>query len=242
MNTSVSWRLNNLIKYQQYLKCKYESLELFSVGENLSFVTSQYIQLSLIKINGQRRTTLNFSDSRRGDCITLSQALTANDEKNKVILIMGDPGMGKSTLAVNICKCWTEGSLLQTYDAVILLPLRDPEIQKAKTVGDLLLTPDEELKENVTKEIIRNFGDKICFILEGYNELPQDLRKFSVFTKLKEKLPKCTLVYTSHPEACEALESTASRIIKIQGFEEQSVHEYISKAFKGVKDGRDLAS
>jgi len=194
----------------------------------------------LIKIDGQRRTIS--IDNRRSYSITLSQALNVHDEKSKMILIMGDPGMGKSTLAINICKCWADGSLLQTYDAVILLPLRDPEIQKAKTVGDLLLTPDEELTENVSKEIMKNFGDKICFILEGYDELSQDLRKFSVFTKLKEKLTKCTLVYTSRPEACEVLESVASRIVKIEGFEEQSVQEYNSNAFEGVKVGRDLTA
>ena len=27
--------------------------------------------------------------------------------------IKGDPGIGKSTLAITICKCWAEGSLLQ---------------------------------------------------------------------------------------------------------------------------------
>ena len=31
--------------------------------------------------------------------------------------------MGKSTLAIEICKCWADGELLEEYDAVILLPL-----------------------------------------------------------------------------------------------------------------------
>ena len=45
--------------------------------------------------------------------------------------------MGKSTLAINICKCWAEGSLLQTYNVVILLTLRDPEILAAKIISNL---------------------------------------------------------------------------------------------------------
>ena len=40
--------------------------------------------------------------------------------------------MGKTTLAINICKCWASDNLLQNYKAVILLPLRDPEIQELK--------------------------------------------------------------------------------------------------------------
>jgi len=157
-------------------------------------------------------------------------------------LIKGDPGMGKSTLAINICKCWAAGSLLQSYNAVILLTLRTKKIQEAQTVNDLLLTANSMLRENVTAEITRNLGEKICFILEGYDELPHELRKSSVFTELKEYLPECTLVYTSRPEACDELENVASRIIKIEGFKEELVYEYISSTFEIVNDGGKLAA
>ena len=228
-------------KYHQYLKRKYQLLELISVDEMLDCSSSQYVSLTLLKVEGQGRTTL--TEDRSGDNITLSEALNLEGvKKRKIILIEGDPGMGKSTLAINICKCWAEGSLLQTYNAVILLTLRDPEIQAAKKISDLLLTADEELKENVLKDIMSNFGENICFIFEGYDELPQQLCRSSVFTKLREQLPNCTMMYTSRPEACEALKSVACRIIKIDGFRKESVDKYVSNAFEKIKDGKELAS
>ena len=97
------------------------------------------------------------------------------DPKFLVDLTRNDP--------INICKCWTQGSLLQNYDAVILLTLRTKKIQEAQTIADLLLTPDDELRENINKEIIRNLGEKICFILEGYDELPYQLHNHQCLLK-----------------------------------------------------------
>ncbi len=48
-----------------------------------------------------------------------------------MILIKGAPGLGKSTLSWDICKRWGAGELFQEYEAVILMHLRDPEVQAA---------------------------------------------------------------------------------------------------------------
>ena len=227
-------------KYCQYLKARYRSLGLICIDEQLDCSSSKYVGLTLVKIDRQGRTTS--TENRRGDSVTLSEALDVEGEIKKVIVIKGDPGMGKSTLAINICKCWAEGSLLQNYDVVILLTLRTKKIQEAQTVNDLLLTPDDELRENIKKQIIRNSGERICFILEGYDELPHELRKSSVFTELREHLPNCTIIYTSRPEACDRLERDASRIIKIEGFNKNSIGEYILSTFESVDNGEKLAS
>ena len=122
----------------------------------------------------------------------MAEVLDADSQQKTVILILGGPGMGKSTLAINICKQWAEGSLLQCYDAVVLLLLRDQEVQGAKTIKDLLQTLNDDLRENVYKLIAKCNEEKICFIFEGYDELPYHLQKAFVFTKLIELLPKCT--------------------------------------------------
>ena len=151
--------------------------------------------------------------------------------KKKTILVEGGPGMGKSTLAIKLCKCWADNALLENYDAVILLLLRDPEVQKAESISDLLQIPNEELRDKVYKEIIKTKGERICFILEGYDELPLDLREKPVFAKLMDKLPKCTLVYTFRPEACRKLYNSVSRRINILGFKEDQIYQYIESVF-----------
>ena len=231
---------HHMSTYRKFLQNKYKSLELVSIDEQLDCSSSKYVSLTLVKIDRQGRTTS--TENRRGDNVTLSEALDVEGEIKKVILIKGGPGMGKSTLAINICKCWADGNLLQNYDAVILLTLRTQKIQESHTVDDLLLTPHDKLKGNIFTEIVMSLGEKVCFLLEGYDELPYQLRKSSVFTELRECFPKCTLVYTSRPEACDALENIASRIIEIEGFKKESVDEYISNTFTDVKDGKELAA
>ena len=192
-------------------------------------------------LKNQSKLPWDNEDNMTGDkSLTFADILDVRDE-DKVILIEGGPGMGKSTLAIKICKCWADGELLEEYDAVILLPLRDPEIQAANNIGDLLLIENKNEREVLYDEITASGGDKVCFIFEGYDELPEQLRKAPVFAKLKEKLPKCTLMYTSRPEACNQLRHVASQRIEIRGFKEEQVDEYINNAFEDVEDGKEKA-
>ena len=242
-------------KYRQQLKSKYKKLSLSSHEELLECKSSRYVNLVLTKfdkklkrereelVSGQLNDIM-MSSSRLSSTdapLTLADVLNVEEEENKVILIEGAPGMGKSTLAIKICKCWADGELLEEYDAVILLPLRDPEIQVASNISDLLLVENKNERELLYDEITASEGDRVCFLLEGYDELPDVKRKTPVFAKLREKLPQCTLMYTSRPEACNQLRSVASHRIEIRGFKEEQVDEYINNAFENIEDGKEQA-
>ena len=82
---------------------------------------------------------------------------------------------------------------------MILLTLCDPEIQEAKTIGDLLLIPSDKMRDDVLEDIIKIHGKRICFILEGFDKLPHHLQRSSLFTKVMETLSECMVIYTSHP-------------------------------------------
>ena len=216
-------------KYQQHLKEKYKSMKYISPDEMLDCFSTNYIELSL-------------KPEYSNEYVTLYEALKVQIRTGNLILFVGNPGMGKTTLAVNICKRWAEGNLLQGYNAVILLPLCDPEIQGAKSISDLLLTLDDEMRESVFKEIVKSDGEGICFILEGYDELPKKcMNEFSVFSKLKSELTKCTIVYTSRPEARPYVHRYHYlKIIEINGFKKESINRYISNSFKHMKNGKVL--
>ena len=225
--------------YQEYLKHKYYTLEMTTPDEMLDCYSPDYIDLVLVK--GYKRKPIRqrsqyAKDNCTSEYVTVSEALNVEGEKKKIVLIKGGPGMGKTTLAIHICKCWAKGELLQNYDAVILLTLRDPEVQEAKTIRDLLLIPDDDLRNNVFKEAMKNFGERICFIFEGFDELPKHLRKSPVFTKVTEHFPKCMLIYTTRPECyfdfSRSINICASQSIEINGFTEESTKEYILKTFK----------
>lgn len=61
-----------------------------------------------------------------------------NEMKRKIILIEGAPGAGKSTLAWHICQKWESGELFHEFRVVVHVQLRDPDIQKAKSIKGIL--------------------------------------------------------------------------------------------------------
>ena len=93
-----------MLQYREYLKCKYINLKPTSIDKTLDCTSSQYIDLMLTKIDV--KGNIKSTEERKGDIVALSEALDVEGEKNKAILIKGEPGMGKTTLAINICKSW----------------------------------------------------------------------------------------------------------------------------------------
>ena len=82
---------------------------------------------------GNKNARVGIKQGNNSEYVALSEALDVEGKKKRIVLIEGGQGMDKTTLAINICKYyWAKGELPQNYDAVILLTLRDPEIQDVK--------------------------------------------------------------------------------------------------------------
>ena len=60
-----------------------------------------------------------------------------NSEDPCYILIEGAPGIGKSVLLKEIAYRWGKRELLQKFELVLLVSLRDPSLQQIKCVDDL---------------------------------------------------------------------------------------------------------
>ena len=245
-------------KYSQQLKDEYKTLHISSPKEQLQCKSSDYVDVFLEKVDEKvsedeyygkvnsisKPSWLSSSNRKKtpsGSSLCLADVLNVEEGKKKVILIEGGPGMGKSTLAIKICKSWATGESFQQYDAIILLPLQDHDIQKAKEISDLLQIENKEERTQLNDEITKSLGNRICFILDGYDELPKPLQNDSVFVKLSKKLPKCTVLYISRPEAFVKLRSVISQKIKIYGFRQEEVNKYIKSAYREVDDGEKKA-
>ena len=152
----------------------------------------------------------------------------------KCILVEGAPGVGKSTFAWKLCRKWGKGKLLQQYQLVVLLRLRDKSVQAAKSISDLFQYRDHQIQQAAVKEIQRTWGKGVLLLFEGYDELPEKLRKKrSVFLDVitGEELPEATVLITSRPWASEFLHRECkdhiSQHIEILGFTKDNIQSYL---------------
>ena len=108
---------------------------------------------------------------------------------SEIILIEGAPGSGKSTLTVHICQRWSKGELFQQFTVVILVQLRDPAVQRAQTIADLLPVENDTVAQELATELIATNGRGVLWVLDGWDELPTHLQQDSIFRNLMRLKP-----------------------------------------------------
>ena len=155
--------------------------------------------------------------------------------------MQGIPGVGKSTLAWQLGRHWGKKEILQHFQLVIVLRLRDERVQKARTISELLYHPNPDIQQSVSKWMTSTLGEDVLLILDGYDELSSELQigDQSIFARIikGEELPKLTVLVTSRPSANRNLYQL-SRIrakcqyIEVVGFGENEIREYVELAFK----------
>ena len=167
--------------------------------------------------------------------IAIEQILeTEGQGKLRLVLIEGAPGIGKSTLAWELCRKWEEFACMRQYSLVILLRLREEEVQKISNVGYLFFSHE---RETLAKEVSDSQGRGILFILDGFDELPKQLQQKGFLLDLIKGrvLPESTVLVTSRPSATgELLTGCRPQIqkhVEVLGFTQQSVHTYASSIF-----------
>ena len=178
--------------------------------------------------------------TRKKQPITFEQIAQLEDgSEPKCILIEGAPGIGKSTFSWKLCRMWGKGKILQEYQLLVMLRLRDNRVRRATDILHLFRHPDMGAQEVAAKEIVRRRGKGLLLLLEGFDELPTDLRtEHSLFMRLITglELPEATVMITSRPSASGILLATyrndISQHIEIIGFTPEDVQCYIMTAFE----------
>jgi len=161
-------------------------------------------------------------------------------EEPQFIMIEGAPGIGKSVLLREIACQWGEQQMLQTFMLLLLVCLRDPIVQQAKSISDLLLTfcegdrRAEKIAAASSDYFFENGGKRLLFLFDGYDEFPEHLREKSLVGKIINRniLPLCGLVVSSRPHASVSLRKQATTKADILGFAEEERHLYIEQALK----------
>ena len=157
--------------------------------------------------------------------------------KGRVIVIEGAPGIGKSTLAWELCRKWEEYASMEAYSLVILLRLREKRVQNISDVSSLFYAYSRADRTSLVEEITSGQGRGVLFVLDGFDELPKSLQREGVLVDLLQKsiLPESTVVVTSRPSAMDRLLTISKPVIEkrieILGFSQESIEAYASKVF-----------
>lgn len=154
-------------------------------------------------------------------------------EQRKLVLVEGAPGVGKTMLAMKICQEWAKGKLLQDeYDLVFLVTLRRFQGKPSIELKDLIgIAIEGDMCEKASQDLFRSQGERMLIVLEGWDELPPNLRDESTFFfDIIEgtKLPKASVLVTSRPTVTAPLyDYMDERHIEVLGFSPQQIKDYV---------------
>ena len=178
--------------------------------------------------------------------IELKELFMNVEGERKVILIDGAPGSGKSTLTVHICRQWGRGELFNEFIVVVLVQLRDPKVQSAQLIADLLPSKDRAMAERAAQEIIAIEGSGVLWILDGWDELPPHLQKESIISALirptlhqENPLSKTAVIVTSRPVSSGDLCPVVSSRIEVLGFTGEEQKLFFTECLNNDKEAVD---
>ena len=175
---------------------------------------------------------------RKKTSIALQDILKPEQDGKPVrcVLIEGAPGVGKSTLAWELCHKWEKLECVKAFDLVVLVQLREKSAQEAQKLSNLFPRSENINIEDVLGSI--DNGKGMLLVLDGFDELPREQRqKESVYIKLIKggELPEATVIITSRPSVSADLINLCQRKIdrhlEILGFTEEHVVEYAKSVF-----------
>ena len=188
------------------------------------------------ELNVVNLTFLNDTNFR----LTMGQFLYQMDrlqnEQNKLMVITGDPGSGKTTLMKYLAREWAEGKILKSCQILLLIHLGRCK-EEYKSLSDLLKDTkykDCENIEQIAKIIGEEHGKGACFLLDAYDERLAKSDFLEDMIKMN-RLPYSTCIVTSRPSFAVADKPrNIAYYYKIVGFDEEYIVNYVSQLPKEI--------
>ena len=182
------------------------------------------------------------------------------DENHKNVLVVGRPGIGKTSLSTKVLRLWASGEAFNAaFNVVFLVKFRRFNGGAKLSLRELLASAEtvQRLNDSVW-EFVQNHSTKVLLIFDGLDEYS---RKEEINTQeeykngVEEKMPVSVLykklaagellrgasiLATTRPTAVKYVaHSDVERTVEIRGFTSENVEEYVEKftrRYSGAKE------
>ena len=162
--------------------------------------------------------------------------------KNKLvrILIKGNPGIGKTTLARKIMYDWANNEWKKTKmkDITLAFLVTLKYIKEHQELEDMILeqhpalTYDKEVDKEVLGKLLEKYGKHILVIIEGFDEIPTEFNENIENILHNRTYRDCISLVTSRPNTVESIEEFMTTIASIEGFSKENTRKYIEKVIE----------
>ena len=171
-------------------------------------------------------------------------------KEERLVVISGAPGTGKTTLTKKLCKEVSRDMASHGYKLVVKVELRDlvplgqdPSSFELKQLMGLFELVGE--MERVVERMQATCGADTLLILDGYDELPHDLRQSPFFVNLlspnplRSPLRRSHIILTSRSivmsEIHDRFISAQVPLVNIEvlGFTSEQIQDFIDQYFEG---------
>ena len=233
--------------YVRSLKSKYRQKQITDDKRWRGSTSPRYINLTVVRQHNIDKSERGRSTKMLGN---IGNILTKKIElldlkdldqledgsKAKCVLVQGAPGVGKTTMAQELCRQWAEEQLFKHYSLLVLLKLRNKSVQSIKEKKNLFLHSSDP---SAVASIVEKYTEtETAFLLDGFDELPQEMQMNSVFVNLitKEIFPDACVIITSRPSVIDILckhcgEQLNYLHVEVLGFTEEQRISFVDTWF-----------
>ena len=180
------------------------------------------------------------------DIVSMTEIFKSRPECHnpRVVLIEGNPGMGKTTYCQKLAYDWSTGEIppdasFPEVNILLLLKCRDMHMKTSdieEAIDDQLLPQAGKKEKEGFFHFIHSSQSKVLLVLDGLDELREDLVQGFLPLIQGRDFANVYLMLTARHETGMRVRRYCDTLLEIVGYTHKDVDSYIKKYFSSHKD------